>query len=331
MTLRSLLRSGLVCLVAGAVLRFAAVPVRAWNPDGHMLVAFIAYRHLTPAARVKAGNLLKLNPFYASWTAPLPANASAERKRRRAFILAGTWADDIKGAAGYVTDGPNNGNTPPGTPQDSQNIGYPDHNRHKYWHFVDKPFSDDGTATRNPDVPNVLTEIVLLRNALADPGTPDGIKSYDLVWLIHLVGDVHQPLHAASRFRASDTDGDNGGNDVHLHCAPSMACASSLHSQWDGVLGNTHDLGTITTLGTTLDGRPVPPGADVTDPDTWTTESLDLARNDVYKDHAGQPLGDPLASIDAAYVAHAKSVAELRVILAARRLAALINTALGSS
>ena len=331
MTLRRILRRGLVLLVLAAAVRWTTTPAAAWNPDGHMVVALLAYRHLTPAARVRAGQLLKLNPLYATWIAPLPTNASAEQKRRRAFVLAGTWADDIKGMSGYLSDGTDNGNTPPATTEAGQNIGYIDHNRHKYWHFVDTPFSDDNTATHQAATPNVLTQIAVLRDALAAPGTSDNIKSYDLVWLIHLVGDIHQPLHAAARFRHNDADGDNGGNDVHLHCPQQMQCASNLHSEWDGILGNTHDLGAITTLATTLDGRPVPPGADVAIIDTWAAESLDLAKSDVYKDRGGQALGDPDATLDAAYVANAKSVAEIRVILAARRLAALINGALGTT
>jgi hypothetical protein len=40
----------------------------------------------------------------------------------------------------------------------------------------------------------------------------DKLKSYDLPWLLHLVGDVHQPLHSTTRVSATKPDGDNGGN-----------------------------------------------------------------------------------------------------------------------
>ena len=328
MTLRTIVRRLLVLLVVAAAVQ-QTVPVSAWNPDGHMVVAFIAYRHLTPAV-APVGHLLKVNPLYATSIAPLPVNASAEQKRRRAFVLAGTWADDIKGMSGYVSDGTDGGNTPPPTPEAAQNIGYVDQ-RQRVWHFVDNAFSDDNTPTDAAATPNVLTQITLLRGALAAPGTSDAIKSYDLVWLIHLVGDLHQPLHGAARFRQADTNGDNGGNDVHLHCPPPMHCASNLHAQWDDVLGNTHDLAAITALGTALDGRAVLPGADVGIVETWAAESLTLAKSDVYKDRRGQALGNPDATLDAAYITNARSVAEVRVILAARRLAALINAALGTS
>ena len=44
------------------------------------------------------------------------------------------------------------------------------------------------------------TQIVAFRKTLGDSGASDELKSYDLVWLLHLVGDVHQPLHATTRF-----------------------------------------------------------------------------------------------------------------------------------
>jgi hypothetical protein len=324
------LRWIVVVLVAVlAWLPVATVRVDAWNADGHMIVAWIAYQHLTPTTRDRIGALLQLNPQYKTWIAGLPAGASADRRRRRAFIQASNWPDFIKGAAGYVSDGSDGGFTPPPSPIASQNIGYADRNRHMYWHFIDSPFSDDNTALQPAAAPNVLTEIALLRDALASPSTTDKIKSYDLVWLIHLVGDVHQPLHAVARFRQNDTDGDNGGNDVKLNCSPGVSCASNLHAEWDGVLGNTHNFDVITSKGTTLNVRPVPSGAGVTDPKAWTDESMALALADVYKDPDGSTLGDPRANLGSAYVDHAKGVAETQVILAAHRLAALLNAALG--
>ena len=47
----------------------------------------------------------------------------------------------------------------------------------------------------------------------------DALKSYDLSWLLHLVGDVHQPLHASTRVSSTDPGGDAGGNLLKLNCA----------------------------------------------------------------------------------------------------------------
>src|SRR5207302_1414528 len=82
---------------------------------------------------------------------------------------------------------------------------------HKYWHFVDTPFSTDGTTLPALPTPNAGTQIATFRAVLAS-NDPDEKKSYDLVWIEHLVGDVHQPLHSATRVSHTDPNGDNGGN-----------------------------------------------------------------------------------------------------------------------
>ena len=327
---RGTLVRNLAALTAGVVIiRGMLVPLDAWNPHGHRVVAYVAFHHLTPAAKTKVFTLLKLNPQYKSWIAGLPPSASTERLNRRAFIEAAHWPDFIKSVSSYQDDGPDGGNTPPNSPAASQNIGYPDHNRHKYWHFVDNPFSDNGSPTQPLPSVNALSEIELLSAALTSSATPNPIKSYDLVWLIHLVGDVHQPLHAAERYRQDHPGGDNGGNAVKLRCAPGVSCADNLHSLWDGLLGSSPDLGQITAQGNSLNGKPVPPGADNLDPKVWIQESFDLAQSNAYKTAGGVALNEPIADIDAAYATRAKTDADARAILAARRLAGLINTALG--
>src|ERR1043166_6837010 len=68
-------------------------------------------------------------------------------------------------------------------------------------------------------VPNAQTRITDFRAVLASD-SPDLLKSYDLSWLLHLVGDVHQPLHCASLVSHAKPDGDSGGNGVKLSGTP---------------------------------------------------------------------------------------------------------------
>jgi hypothetical protein len=152
-----------------------------------MVVAYIAYRNLTPETRSRIDTLLKRND-YASWIKGVAKN----QKGLVAFVKAATWPDCIKQATcqpGYKSDG---GDIPLGDPTDAQNIGYADKLMHKYWHFVDTPF-EAGATGQPPKVPNAQTEIELLMQAISSAESDD-IKSYDVVWLEHLVGDVHQPL-----------------------------------------------------------------------------------------------------------------------------------------
>lgn len=285
--------------------------VWAWDSDGHMQVAEIAWKHLTAASRARVSALLKLNPNYRTWIANVPA----AKRQQVAFVTAATWPDFIKSAAGYNNDG----DKAPLDPASSQNIGYADHLMHRYWHFIDTPFSTDGTALVQPVAPNAKTQIVLFSAAIADTVTSDDIKSYDLVWLEHLVGDVHQPLHATSRFSADLPTGDRGGNSVALCASP---CKNELHAYWDNVLGTSKLPATAITAADKLPAAPAP-GAAVTDDQAWINESFDAAKQFVYAAPVGPGAGP--YTLDAAYKSHAKTEAKARIELAGIRLAHLIN------
>ena len=84
----------------------------AWNDRGHMTVAYIAYKQLTPVTRDRANALLKLNPKYGEWAATVQQQAptaSADDKNLMIFMIAATWADQIKRDAAYKQDGSQGG------------------------------------------------------------------------------------------------------------------------------------------------------------------------------------------------------------------------------
>jgi hypothetical protein len=296
-----------------------ALPARAlaWDPYGHMVVAASAWERITNTkVKKKIGELLKLNPQYDDWVKGVPA----ARRLRVAFVIAATWPDFIKGAPGYEADGTNNGNTPPHVAASSRNIGYTDKLMHKYWHFIDLPFSTDGTATQAPDFVNAKTQIAAFRTALKSPTVSDEIKSYDLVWLEHVVGDVHQPLHCTSRFTASQKDGDSGGNFVKLSGDP-----AHLHTFWDDLLGTADDHDSAIAVAHNL----TPPAATlakVTDEAVWIDESFEAAKTHAYKAPIGG--GDGPYTVTAAYTNSARALARKRVALAGARLARLLTDAL---
>jgi len=63
--------------------------------------------------------------------------------------------------------------------------------------------------------------------------------SFDLRLLIHFVGDIHQPLHATSRYTSKYPHGDAGGNGFKL---TSKDGVTNLHSLWDSVLYSYPDM-----------------------------------------------------------------------------------------
>ena len=297
-------------------------PAFAWWNGGHEIVAYIAYQKLRPATRARVDALIKLNPMYAQWT----VDVEESKKPLVAFMMAATWPDCIKSAAcaaGYTSDG---GNTPPGKPTDDQNIGYSDKLMHQYWHFVDIPYSA-GAPGQQPPTPNALTEIEKLSAAIATDESDD-VKSYDLVWLEHLVGDIHQPLHATSRFTANHPSGDAGGNLVYFCDKP---CTDELHAYWDGLFGDTPTNEQLELNGTTLLRHPIPAGSKSLDPQTWATGSFDLAKSAVYTapiSDDNDPSIKDSPRPNAPYRSHANRVANEQVLLAGYRLANLLNTKL---
>jgi hypothetical protein len=195
---------------------------------------------------------------------------------------------------------------------------------HKYWHFIDIPYSA-GAPGQPPKEPNALTEIKLLTDAIGS-NESDDIKSYDVAWLEHLVGDVHQPLHATSRFTKDHPNGDAGGNFVAFCARP---CRDELHAYWDGLLGDTPTMTQLETTGNQLLKRKEPAKASITDPSQWVDESFALAKSKVYVAPISDD-NDPAETIsprpDSKYAASATRTAKSQVLLAGYRLAALLNS-----
>ena len=73
-----------------------------------------------------------------------------------------------------------------------------------------------------------------------DPGTPVEDKALHLSWILHQLGDIHQPLHAVARFSRVLPEGDRGGNGVHLpNPRRQRDWSNNLHAYWDDLLGWT--------------------------------------------------------------------------------------------
>jgi hypothetical protein len=203
----------------------------------------------------------------------------------------------------------------------ARNIGYADHLQHRYWHYIDLPFSVDHTPLRQPAVPNAETQIALFRKTLASADANDALKSYDLVWLLHLVGDVHQPLHTTSRFTHSQPNGDAGGNQVALCPRP---CRNELHAFWDDVPG-TEKSPIVAIRRAAHLPQPDARVAAIDDERQWIHESFLIAQNSVYI----SPIGDGPGPwrIDGAYRSIAHRITGDRLALAGYRLAHALNEA----
>jgi hypothetical protein len=243
----------------------------AWGPEGHRIVAELAQRQLDPAAEAQVERLL-----------------APEHTRRLADVA--TWADDLQ-------------DEPARQPLWKATRGL---------HYIN--FRDRGCDYRPPrDCPDGHCVVGALEHyvaVLGDRRQSDAARREALKFVVHFVGDVHQPLHAGYR-------DDKGGNTYQVRF---QGEGSNLHRVWDSGMLSTRRLG-WQAYAQRLDARrpatlPATTGSLYA---AWAEESCRLSRG-IYPDgHA----------VDAAYVQAELPLAERRRREAGRRLAELLNRTLG--
>lgn len=139
---------------------------------------------------------------------------------------------------------------------------------------------------------------------LGDRALPDAQRAQALAFVVHFVGDVHQPLHASYR-------DDKGGNDWQVRWHDR---GTNLHAIWDTTMLNAAGLSYQAYANELArDTRPVPQGT----PAGWAQESCRIVRDNGVYPHS--------RFIDEAYVARERPVAEQRLYEAGARLAGLLN------
>jgi hypothetical protein len=308
------------CTVAlGVVLLILCTPISSlsWGAGGHMMTAQIAFDRLNPRAKAQVRKLLaiKVEVKFDDGTKPTlsaksQAAVAAATARTRDFVNASHWLDDLRSAE-ELYDKKN--------PQNFGDI-----------HFIDTPFSDDGTAL--PPLPprNIVTE--LTRDVeILKTSTDDNARAQALRFIIHFVGDIHQPLHCATRVRKNQKEGDQGGNLVK-----DITVAKNLHSYWDGGLGTFPKQGpppnfappTLASVSSAVKrivaANPASAaGINLKDPtnfQAWADESFTLAKDVAYK---GMETG---TTPTAAYRKKGVKVVDQRIAWGGYRLAALLNS-----
>ncbi len=187
-------------------------------------------------------------------------------------------------------------------------------------HYIDIPFSWDGTPLIQPDPINAVSAILDAKAILEKNLVDDFNRGFTVRILLHVVGDIHQPLHAANQFTAEHPQGDQGGN---LFLLASNPIATNLHAYWDrggGALLSKDKKVNATLLqkkANHIEKRwPCHLENMNLDPKIWAEESFQLALQHVY-----QVKKKPTKK----YQAMAKALSEQRIALAGCRLAALLN------
>ena len=289
---------------------FVSAKARAWDPAGHMLVDQIAWAQTKPAARARVDELVaKLENTYNE---AQPYN----------FVTAGAWMDDMRSKKGYEWS---------------------------KWHYVNLDWTADGATFSLPEPPHVVWAIGESVKSLKAAETAPDKAAEALAMIMHLVGDVHQPMHATDR-------ADRGGNGVFIMGAPFTdlwpGTKPNLHAFWDKAFRFDNADGKIVELWqcpstanrpkSALEGVITEqaakimakyPAASLTaeiaqmNPVEWARESHKLGCVSGYPADF-VPSDNHVVALTGDFAAKSRAIAERQLALAGYRLANLLNEAL---
>ncbi len=305
--------------------------VRRWDAIGHRAMAAMAYDRLSQPVRARVNTLLRQHPDLESLGEGIDVKSPAGV--REVFIRASVWPDRIRSDARFYRESSPDATPTPLLP------GYPTMARRDGWHYLTRSFSTDGTTPIVLTEPHVASELPKMADALADNAIPESVRAYHLGWIIHVVGDLHQPLHGTSRSTIDSPDGDAGGNRMWVRTPRSERDSTNLHGTWDGMVGRvSRDMPIDSVAESLAAGLPLAdlPGDELVIPDgaalaqtvkSWADESATLARYFAYNIPERDSDLPPMLSAD--YMARGEYIARQRLALAAYRLVALLEARLG--
>lgn len=289
--------------VLALIAALLAPPARAWGDEGHEIIASIAWWHLGPTARARVEAVLA---------------ADHDDLTGADFVARSTWADRWRDSDRHAS-------------------------RERYeatrrWHFADveieggsldaacgghAPLPVGVAASAGPAAACVVDKVEQFAAEWRSPSTPAPERALALKYLIHFVGDLHQPLHLADHH-------DAGGNEVAL-LQGERGAAANLHAYWDTAL--VRRLGRRPLrVAQSLDEAITPARLQAWSrggPRDWALESFALAR-DVAYDWRGA-IREPEASghvalrLDGDYDARALRVVREQLSKAGIRLALLLD------
>lgn len=248
----------------------------SWKTEGHTAIGILAVGQLQPQA------LLELEGIVS----PLNKQAMAE---------ACNWPDDLR-----ETDAGNSS-----SPLHFVNIP---RGNEVYVAARDCPEPAQAEAAGLPARFCITEAIKHFAAGLADAQASREQRWQAFAWLCHLVGDLHQPLHAGFA-------DDRGGNDVQVVF---NGAAMDLHHFWDAALIQQKAGSWQYLVGELGVFPPAPAGSDFSPGmvDDWTNEAHNLVGLTVYP---------ATANIEAAYALQSWELIQKQIGLAASRLATIIN------
>lgn len=165
----------------------------AWSSAGHQIIAHIAYAELTSTTKQRVDELLEKFQPYFSTS--------------NNFIRASSWADKLR---------------------DTDIMAF------NHWHYINKPYlQGKGFKVKSWESQNIVWAIRQSERVLRSTKASSFDKAWFFRFYIHLIGDIHQPLHCIEWYSPQFPRGDLGGNRYLIQ----SSIGGNLHQIWDEGLG----------------------------------------------------------------------------------------------
>lgn len=294
----------------------AVISTFAWDEVGHKITAYIAWQQMTPAARDSVIKLLAAAPEDSQLaTFYLPYGSRSEDSRKREFfMLAATWPDIIRDRN-----------------FDNRYKRY----AHSNWHYTDTAWTiKDGKVqlVNLPGEGGLALEKIIEFEKLESSNAKDSEKGIAIAWLEHLIGDLHQPLHASARITDKDPKGDQGGNLFLLTPEGTPRDKQeNIHWFWDSIVVRADpndkdecDADYVDPIARDIMKKypfsKMESRLALSDPETWKRESFEIASTRVYTDDLKR-----FEMPSNSYKKAAMKIAEERLALAGYRMGAVFN------
>jgi hypothetical protein len=273
------------------------IPARAWGPEGHEVVAAIAKQILQqtyPKTWDQVHALLLADKDSLTLRDFASRSKWADEEKKKDYAGTHNWHfAEIEISGGSVAAACK-GHTPPGQP-----------------------------ASRGPANACIIDKIEEFRTELGTPQTRRAERILALKYLLHFVGDIHQPLHAADNH-------DDDGNDVMV-IRPAGGPEIALHIYWNVVLvGSPGDDAASIAARLIATYRPKFELWADGSPYQWAMESHALAVKYAYAAPIGtaRGKGDPPVRLTEPYDKNARRIVDEQLAKAGVRLAMVLAQAL---
>lgn len=290
--------------MATLLLLLCCNPVYAWGDKGHQVIALIAWHYLSPTTRDQIDTLLRGDDSGLTATD---------------FVSESTWADAYRDS--------------------DRNTNKTRYEQTRRWHYINLKLAhpdfnkacygspslkSQQAASRGPSKACISDKVEQFAAELASPSISIAERRLALQFLIHLVGDLHQPLHVG------DND-DGGGNEINVTAKGFKR--GTLHRYWDNAvvskLGRKSE--SIARKLIEQTGQEQQRQWQRGTPRDWTMETFFVARDIAYAQiptyaHTHDVMG--IHALDEIYTEAAKNAAAQQLIKAGIRLAALLEMCL---